>query len=374
MVVLDGDADERPCGPSTPSTTTRAGACDGDGTTAPARGHRRAPGRQRGAGSHASYFVAGEYMTEQELALAAPLRGMITALSHALPAAPQRAEREDPADRLRRLRPRRRRGHRSGARAHVGCAILVDEEAWATRYAGLWGAHVKDPFEGEDAPPARCTRETAALAARGSTRSASGPSTRCRRHRESPRSCAPAGRRIEERRPALDGDDHLAHRPRRQPRRRGSGGPRQRSPLVDPRNGWRRCHRRVERSASTELAAARRAQATARCARSPSTTRLAAIERGEVEPPGGPPRAVRHPDEGRGPSFRSLPRDLGRAEHRPVLLLASSSWPFVFPQLGVLAAVAVIAAFLFLDSVLRGTVAGVVSTITLTLAVVARCS
>ena len=104
-----------------------------------------------------------------------------------------------------------------------------------------------------------------------------------------------------------------------------------------------------------------------RCARSPSRRGSRRSSAGEVEPPGAHLGRYAVPTKAEDRRFGRF-LEIWAALSIGLLLLGLVFVAFVFPQLVVLAAIAVIAAFLFLDSVLRGTVAGVASTITLTLA------
>jgi hypothetical protein len=104
-----------------------------------------------GAGSHASYFLPGEYLAEQELRLPGPVRALASFISRLL--------HGEGSSRSERLIPIAFVDYARGDGAAIGPRqerewdpVLVDREPWASAYAGLWGAHVKDPFEGEDAP------------------------------------------------------------------------------------------------------------------------------------------------------------------------------------------------------------------------------
>lgn len=104
------------------------------------------------AGSHASYFRAGEYLAEQELGLPGPLRRILGWGSRLL--------RGSGADAGARILPIAfvdfARG--DGEEIGPGCdrtwspVVLDASQPWVSAYRGLWGASVKDPFEGEDAP------------------------------------------------------------------------------------------------------------------------------------------------------------------------------------------------------------------------------
>jgi hypothetical protein len=105
-----------------------------------------------GAGSHASYFRAGEYLAEQELGLPGPIKSIVNGFSRLLRGSRGRHEQ--------RMLPIAfvdfARG--DGLQIGPGCdrtwsPVLLDEtQTWVSSYRGLWGLSVEDPFEGEDAP------------------------------------------------------------------------------------------------------------------------------------------------------------------------------------------------------------------------------
>ncbi len=365
MVVLDGDADERPLW-AVYAQHDYSGAelrrrWDHSAELEVIDGH---PVVNAGAGSHASYFVAGEYMTEQELALAAPLRAIASAWSR-IAGTQRSSEKILP---IAFIDYARGDGVAIGpGLEHTWDARLVDTEPWAPGYPGLWGAAVGDPFEGEDAPAGPMYSRDGSP--RGSWLDPLGFGAL---DSVPPPSREPAVLRaqladIEERRP-----DHEATITSLIGRV-ASLGAEDRAVLA---SGRRQSTREadaddatdvVERSTIDELAAARRARATDEMRKVAIETRLAAIERGAVEPPGAHLGRYAVPTKAEDRRFGRF-LEIWAALSIGLLLLGLVFVAFVFPQLVVLAAVAVIAAFLFLDSVLRGTVAGVASTITLTLA------
>ena len=103
-----------------------------------------------GAGSHASYFRAGEYMTQQELRVPNALRTVINAAGRLLGGGGG-GERILPIAFIDYARG-------DGESVGPGCergwspVVLDDDQRWASSYRGLWGISVQDPFEGEDAP------------------------------------------------------------------------------------------------------------------------------------------------------------------------------------------------------------------------------
>jgi hypothetical protein len=118
-----------------------------------------------GAGSHASYYAPGEYLTELSLSLPSP----VARATGAARAFWRRRLRQYPRDSIR--------PEEDGASSYfripfvdyargdgltVGPGqgkewdpprlILDPPPAWVSGYRGLWGLYARDPFEGEDAP------------------------------------------------------------------------------------------------------------------------------------------------------------------------------------------------------------------------------
>jgi len=115
-----------------------------------------------GAGSHASYFVPGEYLTEIELPFMAPLVRVQESLQRFMaPPASGHAETAEPElpavlnlMRIPFVDYARGDGVSLGPGLEkVWQAVLLDPvPAWVERYRGLWGLFVRDPVAGEDAP------------------------------------------------------------------------------------------------------------------------------------------------------------------------------------------------------------------------------
>ncbi len=117
------------------------------------------------AGSHASYYSAGEYLTELQLPFPSPLAGLANA---AIDFWRKRLSQYAPTS----GRPRRRRSpnyfripfvdYARGDGLSVGPGgdrewdppRLMQEPLppWVSGYRGMWGLYTRDPFEGEDAP------------------------------------------------------------------------------------------------------------------------------------------------------------------------------------------------------------------------------
>jgi hypothetical protein len=117
-----------------------------------------------GAGSHASYFQPGEYLTELEISFASPLVRFIDRLQAfwELNLQPYRGNQTPRARwsdfsifRVPFVDYARGDGLTIGpgqTRTWDEPALLGPAPAWASQYRGLWGTYVRDPFAGEDAP------------------------------------------------------------------------------------------------------------------------------------------------------------------------------------------------------------------------------
>ncbi len=115
-----------------------------------------------GAGSHASYFVKGEYLTEIELPFMAPLSRVQDTLQRFV--APPVAGRVEPGEpeaptvfnllRVPLIDFARGDGLALGpSQEKVWQPELIDPTpSWVERYRGLWGLFVRDLVAGEDAP------------------------------------------------------------------------------------------------------------------------------------------------------------------------------------------------------------------------------
>ncbi len=118
-----------------------------------------------GAGSHAAYFEAGEYMTEIEVTALNPLARLVDflqALGHNLA---RLARGRAPVVRQSRsgvnlfripfIDYARGDGHSIGAGAEWAWdepELLTPTPEWVKGYRGLWGLYVRDQFAGENAP------------------------------------------------------------------------------------------------------------------------------------------------------------------------------------------------------------------------------
>ena len=114
-----------------------------------------------GAGSHASYFEQGEYLTSVPLAAFRGLTNLmdvvrefwVDTLRQPDPGDLRRGAGERPVRVLRGLRARRRAGHRARARRRRGRPVLIsDADPWVDGYRGLFGLDTHDRFGGERSP------------------------------------------------------------------------------------------------------------------------------------------------------------------------------------------------------------------------------
>ncbi|MCX8061033.1 MAG: hypothetical protein N3D16_00470 [Anaerolineales bacterium] len=112
-----------------------------------------------GAGSHASYFQKGEYMSEVELPFLRPLALVVNWLQSIWydflrQAGSKETQKSTFVFRVPFVDYARGDGISIGVSGtRQWDAILFDETtAWASRYRGLWGLYAEDPIAGENAP------------------------------------------------------------------------------------------------------------------------------------------------------------------------------------------------------------------------------
>ncbi len=118
-----------------------------------------------GAGSHAAYFRAGEYMTEIEVTALNPLARLVEflqALGHNLARlargrAPEQRQRRSGVNlfRIPFIDYARGDGHSIGPGQEKPWGepeLLTPTPDWVKGYRGLWGLYVRDQFAGENAP------------------------------------------------------------------------------------------------------------------------------------------------------------------------------------------------------------------------------
>lgn len=117
-----------------------------------------------GAGSHAAYFSAGEYLTEIELNALAPITRALRRVQQVW----KRLMREDEASHALTTTDEHKPAlaipfvdYARGDGLSIGPEqeeawnepVLIDESVgWVRTYRGLWGLYTQDPFAGEDAP------------------------------------------------------------------------------------------------------------------------------------------------------------------------------------------------------------------------------
>ncbi|HRW04861.1 MAG TPA: hypothetical protein P5121_07190 [Caldilineaceae bacterium] len=117
-----------------------------------------------GAGSHASYFQSGEYLTELELAIFAPLTRLFEQVRSVWRTRLRQYEGDDFGEdeqhrstifRIPFVDYARGDGLVIGPGQHCEWGeprLLNPTPPWVSMYRGLWGLYTQDPFAGEDAP------------------------------------------------------------------------------------------------------------------------------------------------------------------------------------------------------------------------------
>jgi hypothetical protein len=112
-----------------------------------------------GAGSHASYFQAGEYVTELELNFLSPLVKTMDRIRAVWAGALRQSVKPIDGSGLQLFRIpfvdyARGDGFSigPGQRHEWGRVVMNPVPAWVREYRGLWGLYVRDPVAGEDAP------------------------------------------------------------------------------------------------------------------------------------------------------------------------------------------------------------------------------
>jgi hypothetical protein len=116
-----------------------------------------------GAGSHASYFSMGEYITEVELPFLRPITRFVEGLrrardrffgqeAHELPESGDGALSVLHVPFVDYARGDGKAIGSGQARAWDEPVVLDDSQRWVSQYRGLWGLFTNDPVAGEDAP------------------------------------------------------------------------------------------------------------------------------------------------------------------------------------------------------------------------------
>jgi hypothetical protein len=319
-----------------------------------------------GAGSHASYFVPGEYQAEQALRLPHWISVLAGAIGRLFPS---EGERKGP----QRLVPIAFVDYARGDGVSIGpgqartwSPVLLDEtQAWAFDYAGLWGVSIQDPFEGEDAPAGPVYNRDGSV--RGSW-------------------FDPLGFSGLDRVPPPEGEvEELEHRAeqvvaeqealREEIDQIGREMVAVGAELEAIRHEANLQHEAEQaRARIAELRTSNRRQ---RLALTETYARAEAIERrrerlsaGLVDAPRAHVTRIATPTPSGTVAYGRL-LELWAALSIGLLLIGLVVALLVAPAYGVIAAIALIAAFVFIESVLRGTVVSLVNTVSVALALVA---
>jgi hypothetical protein len=319
-----------------------------------------------GAGSHASYFVAGEYQAEQALRLPHWMAALAGAISRLFPGD---TENKGP----QRLVPIAFVDYARGDGASIGPGqarewspvVLDPTQTWAFDYPGLWGVSIQDPFEGEDAPAGPVYNRDGSV--RGSWFDPLGFAGLDRvppPEREVEQLASRAKAVVAEQEALSQEIDEVGEQ-------LVAAG----SELEAIRHDANLQHEAEElRGQITELRARNRQQ---RSALSETYTRNEAIERRRERLAGGivdSPRAhatrIATPTPPGSVAYGRL-LELWAALSIGLLLIGLVLALLAAPEYGVIAAIALIAAFVFIESVLRGTVVSLVNTVSVALALVA---
>jgi len=113
-----------------------------------------------GAGSHASYFQPGEYLTGLEPDFLRPLKNGLVALRRFWVETLGQGDQENTEERVGALLSIPFIDYARGDGVRIGPSqehrwspiILTEETEWSADYRGLWGLDTNDPFGGERAP------------------------------------------------------------------------------------------------------------------------------------------------------------------------------------------------------------------------------
>jgi hypothetical protein len=319
-----------------------------------------------GAGSHASYFVPGEYQAEQALRLPRWISVLAGAIGRLFPS---ETEHKGP----QRLVPIAFVDYARGDGVSIGpgqarewSPVLLDAtQAWAFDYAGLWGVSIQDPFEGEDAPAGPVYNRDGSV--RGSWFDPLGFSGLDR--------VPPPEDEVEELKRRTEQvkveQDALRDEIDQIGREMVAVG----AELEAIRHEANLQHEAEQaRARITELRTSNRRQ---RLALTETYARAEAIERrrerlsaGFVDAPRAHVTRIATPTPSGTVAYGRL-LELWAALSIGLLLIGLVVALLVAPAYGVIAAIALIAAFVFIESVLRGTVVPLVNTVSVALALVA---
>ena len=319
-----------------------------------------------GAGSHASYFVPGEYQAEQELRLPRWMHAIADGIGRLLGNDSEDADRQ-------RLLPIAFVDYARGDGISIGpgqdrewSPVLLDEtQQWAFEYSGLWGVSIQDPFEGEDAPAGPVFNRDGSV--RGSWFDPLGFSGLDR--------VAPPEREVEElerRAEQVAVQQKALHAEIEEIGRQlvASG-----AELEAIRHDANLQHE--AQAARVGIEALRAQNRTQRLALTESFARAEAIERrrdriaaGIMDAPRAHATRIATPAPTGSIAYGRV-LELWAALSIGLLLIGLVVTLLVAPRYGFVAATLLIAAFIFIESVLRGTVVALVTTISVALALLA---
>ena len=319
-----------------------------------------------GAGSHASYFVPGEYLAEQDIRLPRWMYVIAGAIGRLFP-----GDDEDKGS--QRLVPIAFVDYARGDGVSIGpgqarewSPVLLDEtQAWAFDYAGLWGVSIQDPFQGEDAPAGPVFNRDGSV--RGSWFDPLGFSGLDR--------VPPPEREVEQlssrAKEVVAEQEALSNEIDDTGRRLVAAG----AELEAIRHDANLQHE--AETVRTQIAELRTQNRQQRLALTETYPRAEAIERrrerlaaGIVDAPRAHVTRIATPTPAGSVAYGRV-LELWAALSIGLLLIGLVVALLVAPAYGVIIAIGLIAAFVFIESVLRGTVVALVNTVSVALALIA---
>jgi hypothetical protein len=311
-----------------------------------------------GAGSHASYFRPGDYLTEQELRLPRPVSLAFSAVRRMVQGG--RPESSERVLGIAFVDYARGDGVSIGPESERAWSPVVLDEAqpWVAGYRGLWGLSVQDPFQGEDAPAGPMFNRDGTI-----RRSWSDPVGFAELDLEPPPSQIPAllDARMEE---VTTRQAELAREIPKLERNLAATG------AARPVAGGIALAVTEDEAGSTELARLRNEREENALALADLRRRAEAVADGWTPLPRAHLRRIpvpAPPDADRV----GLLLETWAAVSIGLLMLALVAALLLAPRFGVVAAIAVIGVFVFIESVLRSRVVGLVTGIVRVMAIVA---